>query len=499
MNITLVNVSGRLATDGSRLVSAILKKTGHTVSTIFLSRTEPLMYARSELELLRGILSESDLVMISVYSSYAVRANQISDFIHEEYPGIKVFWGGPHCISAPELGLNHADGICFSEGDQAIVTLVDHIANGEDWTTTPNFAFRVGGKIVRNRVLPPFNELDSLPYYDFDLANQYILDQTLAPLTAERLKEGLAGYPFRIPIFYFMTSRGCPHDCAYCNNCRYTALWGKTPIRMYSVQRVIDELESQLKRLPFIDFVAFGDDDFFVRPLVQLEHFARLYRERIGMPFAIAVSARTWNKEKAEVLLDAGLSGIQMGVQSGSQRILDEVYNRKLSIAKVIKAEKEIAPYSKSRGLLVRLDFIIDNPYETRDDVITTYRFILNTSWNAKLNVFFLAYFPGTPLYDRALKDELIRPYSQRAFRPYTRSRLRYQRNWETFLILLIRFLRLAIKRRSSRLQWLLRLFGADPVRHIMGLFPGAFFSLLARSLQWTQETLIRRKVAVLR
>ena len=499
MNIALVNVSGRLSTDGSRLISALLKRAGHAVSCVFLSRTEPLLYPRAELAQMDPVLRKSDCAMISVYSSYAVRAIQVSDFIHERYPGLRVYWGGPHCISVPELGLHYADGVCFSEGDEAVVELVRRIETGGDWMATPNFAFRSGGRIVKNRVLPPFDDLDGLPYYDFGLEEQYLLDRTLDPLTRETLKARLAGYPYRIPIFYFMTSRGCPHDCAYCNNCRYTALWGRTSIRMHGVQRVIDELAHQISRLGFIEFVAFGDDDFFVRPREQLERFAELYKKRIGLPFGVAVSARTWRRDKAEILLDIGLSAVQMGVQSGSQRVLDEVYNRKLSIAKVRDAGNEVARYSRTRGLRLHLDFIIDNPYETREDVLGTYRYILGTPWEVKLNVFFLAYFPGTPLYERALADGFIRPYSQRAFRPYTRSRLRYQRNWETYLILLVRFLRIAVKRRRTAPQALLRAFGSRPMRLVMSLMPGALFSALARSLQWTQATLVRRKVSLLR
>jgi anaerobic magnesium-protoporphyrin IX monomethyl ester cyclase len=499
MKVLLVNVTGRLSTDGSRLVSALLKRSGHSVRSIFLSRTEPLEYDRSEFALLDELLRDVGLVMISVYSSYAIRAAQLTDYVHARFPGLKVIWGGPHCISVPEIGLRSADGVCFSEGDEAVIDLVDRLEKDADWTATPNFAFRVNGSLVTNPVRPPFNDLDSLPYYDFDLAEQYLLDGTLEALTPDALKARLAGYPYRIPIFYYMSSRGCPHDCAYCNNCRYTALWGRSALRMQGVERVIEELAWQLKRLPYIEWVAFGDDDFFIRPLSQIEQFAALYKEKIGLPFGVAVSARTWRRDKAEVLLDIGLNTVQMGVQSGSQRVLDEVYNRKLSIAKVRAAGKEIAAYSRSRGLRLHLDFIIDNPYESRDDVARTYRYILDTAWNVKLNVFFLAYFPGTPLYERALADGYIRPYSQRAFRPYTRSRLRYQRNWETFLILLVRFLRLAVKRRKRSLLASLEVLGSRPVRLTMSLLPGAFFSGLARSLQAVQSALISRKVSVLR
>jgi anaerobic magnesium-protoporphyrin IX monomethyl ester cyclase len=483
MHITLINVSGRLSTDGSRLVSALLKRAGHEVASVFLSRAEPLLYGAEELSLLDGLLERTGAVLISVYSSYAVRAAQLSDYVHERHPRLKVFWGGPHCISVPELGLRHADGICFSEGDEAVVELAARLAGGGDWRETPNFAFRENGG-RRNSTLPPFRDLDSLPYYDYELGDHLLLDRELLPMTAETLEHRLAGYPYRIPIFYYMTSRGCPHTCTYCNNCRYVALFGKSSIRFHGIPRVIEELEHHLSRLPFIRFVAFGDDDFFVRPLAQLEQFAALYRERIRLPFGVAVSARTFRRDKMGVLLDAGLTGIQMGVQSASQRVLREVYGRNISVASVKAAAGEIGELSRGRGVNLHLDFIIDNPYESRRDVAKTLRYVLGLPWEVKLNVFFLAYFPGTPLYDRALADGYIRPYSQQAYRPYTRSRLRYQRNWETLLILVLRALRIAVPRRSRALSAALRILGSSPVRTAMTAVPAPVFAALSRLLQ---------------
>jgi anaerobic magnesium-protoporphyrin IX monomethyl ester cyclase len=495
MNIVLVNVSGRLSTDGSRLVSALLKRRGDTVSSVFLSRRSPMRYERAELDLLLPLLDQAGAVMVSVYSSYAERAAQVTDYIHEKLPGKKVFWGGPHCISVPETGLGHADGICYSEGDEAVTELVRRLEEGGDgWLSTPSFAFRTRTGRVTNPVLPPFRDLDSLPHYDYALEGQWVLDGTLAPMTREILKARLASYPYRTPIFYFMTSRGCPHNCAYCNNCRYLALWGKVPIRLHSVSRVLDELEAQLSALGFIEFVGFGDDDFFVRPQEQVEEFAEGYRRRIHLPFGIAVSARTYRREKLLPLLDAGLKMVQMGVQSGSPRVLREVFNRSLSVARTRAAALEMVALGGKRGLDLGLDFIIDNPWETREDVYRTFRYILDLPASVMLNVFSLAYFPGTPLYDRAVAEGIIGGASRGETRFWARTRLHYQRNWETFLVILVRFLRLAIRRRSTAVQAFLRACGSRPVRVAMSVVPGTVFAAMAGAIQETVLAMAKRK-----
>jgi anaerobic magnesium-protoporphyrin IX monomethyl ester cyclase len=491
VTVTLVNVTGRLSTDGARLVSALLKRAGHEVRNVALTRVNPLLYERAELEKLNQVLEGAGAFLLSVYSSYAIRAAQVTDWMHRCFPGVPVFWGGPHCVSVPRLGLAYADGVCFSEADEAIVDLVDRIARGADWSTTPNFAIRADGAVVTNRTLPPFKALDSLPYYDYELPGHWLLDRELVPMSREILKERLATWPLRLPTFYYMTSRGCPHTCTYCNNCRYQALWGPTPIRLQGIERSIAELEHHVHRLGFVEFVALADDDFFARPRDQIAEFAAEYRRRVGLPFGVAFSAKTWRREKLEPLLDAGLTVVQMGVQSGSQRVLDEIYQRKVAVTKTREVVAELSSYT---GMLhLSLDFIIDVPWETREDCYRTFRYILDLPPRINVNLFFLACFPGTPLYDRAVAEGIIRSDSQWSGRPSARSRLRYQRNWETVLILAIRLLRLAFRRRSRVLVSSMRMLGSRPVRLLMGLLPGQVFSALARLVQWTQAVAAKR------
>lgn len=484
MKITLINVTGRMSSDGSRLISALLKRAHHRVTNIFLARPEPIEYQLEELKLLDPILDDTDLLMLAVYSSYVLRAVQVTQYARKFFPKLKVIWGGPHCISVPDMALQHADGVCFSEGDEVVVELVNKIEVGINYWDTPSMGFRQNGKRIINPVRPPFKDLDSLPFYDYGLENQFLLDRELLPMTNDLIKERMTGYHYNIPIFFFATSRGCPHHCSYCNNCRYLTMFGKTPPRFLSVQRILDELAAEMKRFDFINFIAFGDDDFFMRPLNQLEEFSAKYKAQIGLPFGAAISANTYDKKKMEVLLDAGLVGIQLGIQTGSQRALDEVYDRKVSVHKTQKVIAELSQYQTSCYLDLLVDFIVDNPYETREDIIQTYRYMLQLPSGIKINIFFLAFFPGTPLYDRALADGLIEPFDENNFRFFTRTHLRYQKNLETFLVLLIRKLRNKKVRLGKISLFFLGILGSRAVRVSASLVPRPIYSLLSRIVQ---------------
>lgn len=493
MNITLINLSRTLSSDGSRLISALLKRAGHHVTNIYLSRAASAIYVTDEFRQLHEILRATDLVMVAVYSSYVSRAILVSEFIHSEYPGLKVIWGGPHCISVPELSLQHADGICFSEGDQAVVELVNKLADGKDYTDTPNMAFNINGTHVINQALPPFADLDSLPYYDFDLKDQFLLDQGIVPVTRDIIRKRHANYPYNKPTYFFLTSRGCPKECSYCNNSRYISLFGHNSLRFMSVDRIISELEYTFHHLDFFEMLFFSDDDFFARPLKQIEDLAVKYKQKIGLPFIINSSANTYRKEKMEVLLDAGLKCIQMGVQSGSQRIIDDVFTRNIKVTKTRQVISQIAPYHGTHGLNLLLDFIIDNPYETRDDVMETYKYLVDLPPQAMVNIFYLAFFPGTPIYERALKDGYIEPYDEvsSTFKFSSREgiRVRYQQNYEMMLVLMVRRWRLRcldnqFRWRRQVPQWVFQFFGSSPMRAIATIFPETFFRDMCQKLQ---------------
>ncbi len=261
-------------------------------------------------------------------------------------------------------------------------------------------------------------------------------------------------------------------------------MFGKIPPRFLSVGRILGELGAAIKRFDFINFIAFGDDDFFMRPLKQLEEFSAQYKAQVGIPFGVAISANTYDKKKLDVLQDAGMIGIQLGIQTGSQRVLDEVYDRKVQIKKTQKVIAALSEDQKLHPMDILVDFIVDNPYETREDIIQTYRYLLQLPPGIKINIFFLSFLPGTPLYERALSDGLIEPFDEKSSRFFTRTQLHYQKNYETFMVLLIRKLRKKEARLGKTTLFFLRLLGSRVIRGPASLVPSRVYSLLSRTVQ---------------
>lgn len=486
MKITLISTAGRLPSDGTRLISALLKRDGHEVRNVFMARTNP-EYSIKEIAQLAPILQDTQLVLIAVYSNYSKRAIEVTQYVHAHFPDLLVIWGGPHCIASVEVCLKDADGVCYSEADEVIVEFVRKVEQGENYLDTPNMAFKKeNGEIIVNQALPPFRDLDSLPYYDWDLNDHFILFNTLVPMTRERMRPLLEQYPLYVPSIYFLTTRGCPNKCSYCNNSRYISLFGKNIIRTYGVRRFMDELLDTVEALDLLDFVVFADDDFFVRSKRALHEFCDIYRKEVDLPFAVAVSPKTYSLEKLKILLEAPLKVIQVGVQSGSQRVLDEVFDRRIDLKNTMDILNEISEYCKKYDVILLADFIIDNPYETKKDIITSYRYLVELPKNVNVNVFNLTLYPGTPLYARAMNDGRLSVEGSGGYRSFVRSGLRFQKNYETFLILFYRYC--MISSILSRIpKWVFRLLGSYPLRVLFGLLPESVFGRGALLLQVTK------------
>ena len=82
---------------------------------------------------------------------------------------------------------------------------------------------------------------------------------------------------------------------------------------------MIDELLWVKENFPYVGFIWISDDAFFARNKKNLEEFCKEYKEKINLPFTCLASPMTISEEKMDMLVDAGLIYLQMGVESGEQ------------------------------------------------------------------------------------------------------------------------------------------------------------------------------------
>lgn len=490
MKILLIYPNNRISGDGFRLIAAILRKEGHSLIIVNIPKAPAGEISGNELRLLADLGAECELVLMNVYSLHQHHAEIITNYLKENRPERQVIWGGPHCISAPENSMEYADGVCYSEGDIVIPQFVQLLEAGDSaYLQTPNMAFKINGEVKINPLIPLVDDLDSLPFSDYSFENEWVLDQSLIPVTAEVFLKYSPHHPFKRATLSHLSSRGCPHRCSYCNNIRYLKMYPRLKIRRQSVDRLMSELKYMVGQIPDAQYLIISDDDFFIRPEAEIKEFVDRYNKEIGLVCAFGLSADTITLKKVSHLLDLNHPPfIQMGVQSGSQHVLTNIFDRSIPISKINKAIHILLPNIKSGQIKLLCDFIIDNPYETRADIIETYKFIAHLPKKVFVNLYLLSFFPGSTIYDRALQDKLILPDDKYFARSYQERVIRYQVNYETMLLLTWESLQF-----TRRLPyWLIMLPASRPIRLLMRCIPRPVMAWAIRNIPVMLNNMIK-------
>jgi anaerobic magnesium-protoporphyrin IX monomethyl ester cyclase len=368
---------------GISMLSAVLKRAGHDVRLF--DNTFYDMGVRSMNESVAGVLNfkkvkfppevyeikktlkedllklvddyNPDLIGFSAMSTMYPTSKLLAGWIKEAYPDTPIIIGGKHATVTPEetIAYKDFDMICVGEGEEAVVELVNKIQSKEDITNIRNIWVKQNGQVFRNPVRPLIQDLDSLPYPDLSIWDKR---QFLKPLNGKIHVGGdVEG------------SRGCPGECNYCANKFMHDLYGmKGFYRRKSPRRIVDEIK-YLKEAYGITFLKFHDEDFFIRPLNEIQELANLYSKEVGIPCVIEINANNMTPEKVSAIKLMGCVSVSMGVENGNEEYRKKILNRFVpSNKQIILACKELRKAKiKSVGYN-----IMGTPYQTRENVFET-------------------------------------------------------------------------------------------------------------------------------
>lgn len=353
-------------------------------------------------EIARG-LADADVVGFSSMTGYAELTRAIIRALRRLPTCPYLVWGGIHPIIHPEDAIrSEVDAICIGEGEQAFEEVLSALAADRDPSGVRNFWFRRDGQIVRNplRPLQTPAELQALPYPKYG-EKEWIYKQGrgFVPLrVADYLACNGLGYTA-------IWSIGCPLHCTYCGNTKFLANDSSyARIRHPGARYIIEEVKEARRKHPHLSVVSFHDDSFLAIPLRELTELAELWRKEVDLPFAVyGVIPSYVRRDKLEVLTWAGMNRVRMGIQSGSKRILD-FYKRPTPPEKIAKAAEVLASFAPRYHIPPSYDVIMDNPIETREDVVDTLELLYRLARPYTVLVYSLKVIPNTDL-ERQLQD----------------------------------------------------------------------------------------------
>jgi anaerobic magnesium-protoporphyrin IX monomethyl ester cyclase len=296
--------------------------------------------------------------------------------------GVFVIAGGPHATILPETLLEYVDVVVLGEGERTFAEILQK-KESLDLSDVKGIIYKKNGEVVQNPPREPIDDLDSVCFPERHLLdmNNYMAAWHYLDI----LDMGIKGTTV-------VASRGCPFSCTYCQPTLFK-IFGKRP-RMRGARNIIEEIK-ELKKNYDIKGIFFHDDTLTANKSWLNELCDRLIMDSMDILWACNARADMQDDDMFRKMHRAGLRYMHVGVESGNQRILDEIYRKKIRLDDI---EKTIA-CAKKAGIRAGCFFMLGAPTETRDELKQTIRFASSLDIDeATFNI--TTPLPGTFLYE---------------------------------------------------------------------------------------------------
>jgi anaerobic magnesium-protoporphyrin IX monomethyl ester cyclase len=257
--------------------------------------------------------------------------------------GARVVVSGHDAADAPEIYLAAgADYVIVGEGELTLGELVARLDASPAGTPPavddiPGLVFRQRGMLRKTGARPLLKDLDLLPLPAWDLVDveRY-----------RRFWKQRHGY-FSLNV---VTTRGCPYLCNWCAK----PVYGNT-YHTRSPDQVIAEIRLLRERYA-PDHLWFCDDIFGLKARWLYPFAERIEREGLATPFLCQTRADLMTEDNVRALRQAGCAEAWMGVESGSQAVLDAM-DKGITLAQVRGA------VSRLRAAGIRIGFFLQFGY----------------------------------------------------------------------------------------------------------------------------------------
>lgn len=356
---------------GLMYVGASLREAGYSVRILDCTFVDEIEEAEDEIR-------RTEARYIGIHSMITLTRNAVRLAEVAKSSGKTVIYGGPDPSTDPGkyLRKGRGDYVVIGEGERTAVELLQSLDRGEMPIEVRGIAFLNGdGSVVRTKARELERDLDSIALPARDLIDN------------ERYKavwRSDHGYA----LTSVMTTRGCPYGCFFCSE---KLVFGRR-YSMRSADNVVRELQEIVQRYGY-DRVWFADDIFPLRKDRTLEICKQILDKHLRFSWSCLARADLVDEESLAAMRNAGCEMVFYGVESGSQRMLDEM-NRMMTVEQIVDGTEA----AKKVGLKVHAFMMVGFPGENYESLKQTIDFLKEL--NPDEFSFTVAYpLPGTELF----------------------------------------------------------------------------------------------------
>ncbi len=361
---------------GLGYLAAVLEQNKHKVSIIDLTFEKNFEFLKQQLKKLNP-----EIVGITCQTTFAEDAFKAAEVVKNVIPRVLLIIGGPHPTIMPEKTMEEsgADIAVIGEGEDTLLEIVENFSKKQDYSRIRGIFYRNNNQILSNSGREVIQDLDNIPF-----PSRHLFDQRY----------------FAFPEVTMISSRGCPYNCSFCQP-TLKKLFGNK-VRLRSPENVIAELKMLIEKYPG-KIVRFHDDTF-TWDKKWITKVCMLIKEN-NLNFSWNCKSRidVLDREIVAMLKDAGCQRLDLGVESGSSRLLDCVLNKGISVEKV----KEIFSICEQENLPTLAFIMVGSPTETPLDIIDTIDLLEEIPFDG-LHVSLFTPFPGTSIFDYSSEKKLI-------------------------------------------------------------------------------------------
>lgn len=360
---------------GISYISALLKREGHETRLVVPTRQTAGVLDEHIRDFEPGLVC-----FTSVYTEYAFMS-ELAAGVKKAHPDLFLLVGGPHASLKPDDCLASAfDAVCTGEGELATLELVSQLENGISPTGIANLYIKHGDEVEKNPQRPFFEDLDSLPFPDREMWLPWISNEYSRPSV--------------------LLGRGCPFQCTYCCNHALARLATGKYVRLRSPENIVEEILDLKATYPYMSEVYLEvetlgfNQEWAIELCRQLEQMNADLEIPIEFGSNLRITPHSDYDDLFTAFKKCGFRFVNIGLESGSERLRREVLKRNYSNDDIIKAVRE----AKEHGLEVGIYNLIGIPGETRRDFRDTIKVTraCQPGWFL-LSVFFP--YPGTVLH----------------------------------------------------------------------------------------------------